>query len=137
MKPRGDAKPICSIRFLGRLESKVSTQALSSQHHTPPPFVPTYLCIIHHNPQILRLTAKLRYRPDPFVRRSLVRVRYSDEVDVLVRFCRFPEEQIGFLCKAGEDFPSHHQLATVSMVDAMMDRSVVRRTDSRNVSGRR
>lgn len=72
MKPRGDAKPICSIRFL---------------------------CIIHHNPQILRLTAKLRYRPDPFVRRSLVRVRYSDEVDVLVRFCRFPEEQIGFLCK--------------------------------------
>lgn len=43
MKPRGDAKPICSIRFLGRLESKVSTQALSSQHHTPPLFVPTFV----------------------------------------------------------------------------------------------
>lgn len=34
MEPRGDAKPICSIRFLGRLESKVSTQ---------PPFVPTFV----------------------------------------------------------------------------------------------
>lgn len=137
MKPRGDAKPICSIRFLGRLESKVSTYTSTLQPAPHSATICTYLCIIHHNPQILRLTAKLRYRPDPFVRRSLVRVRYSDEVDVLVRFCRFPEEQIGFLCEAGEDFPSHHQLATVSMVDAMMDRSVVRRTDSRNVSRRR